>query len=110
MPKRLERVYILNANVSLEYEKTEVNSAFYFSSAEQREKLADSERKFTDERCRKIIELKKKVCEGTDKGFILINQKGIDPICLDMLAKENIMALRRAKRRNGERLALAFGG
>lgn len=27
-----------------------------------------------------------------------------------MLAKENIMALRRAKRRNGERIALAFGG
>lgn len=29
---------------------------------------------------------------------------------LDMLAKENIMALRRAKRRNMERLALACGG
>ena len=27
-----------------------------------------------------------------------------------MLAKENIMALRRAKRRNGERITLAFGG
>eukprot|EP01015_Nassula_variabilis_P033474 TRINITY_DN8057_c0_g1_i1.p1 TRINITY_DN8057_c0_g1~~TRINITY_DN8057_c0_g1_i1.p1 ORF type:complete len:538 (+),score=138.08 TRINITY_DN8057_c0_g1_i1:155-1768(+) len=110
MPKRLERVYILNANVSLEYEKTEVNSGFYFATADQREKLADSERRFTDERCRKIIELKKKVCDGTDKGFILLNQKGIDPICLDMLAKENIMALRRTKRRNGERISLAFGG
>lgn len=29
---------------------------------------------------------------------------------LDMLAKEGIMALRRAKRRNMERLALACGG
>lgn len=73
MPKKLSKVYILNANVSLEYEKTEVHSGFYFSTAEQREKLAESERKFTDERCRKIIELKKKVCDGTDKGFILVN-------------------------------------
>lgn len=42
--------------------------------------------------------------------FVVINQKGIDPMSLDMLAKEGIMGLRRAKRRNMERLALACGG
>lgn len=57
-----------------------------------------------------MIELKKKVCAGGDKMFVILNQKGIDPISLDMLAKENILALRRAKRRNMERLALACGG
>lgn len=36
--------------------------------------------------------------------------QGIDPLSLDMLAKEGIVALRRAKRRNMERLALACGG
>ena len=41
---------------------------------------------------------------------MVINQKGIDPISLDLLAKEGILALRRAKRRNMERLALACGG
>jgi chaperonin GroEL (HSP60 family) len=41
---------------------------------------------------------------------VLINQKGIDPICLDMLAREGILALRRAKKRNMERLTLACGG
>jgi len=41
---------------------------------------------------------------------VVINLKGIDPICLDMLAKEGILALRRAKRRNMERLILACGG
>jgi len=40
----------------------------------------------------------------------LVNMKGIDPICLDMLAKAGIMGLRRAKRRNMERLVLACGG
>lgn len=41
---------------------------------------------------------------------MVINQKGIDPLSLDMLAKEGIMALRRAKKRNMERLQLACGG
>ena len=36
--------------------------------------------------------------------------KGIDPPSLEMLAREGIMALRRAKRRNMERLTLASGG
>lgn len=43
-------------------------------------------------------------------GFVVVNQKGIDPISLDALAREGILALRRAKRRNMERLALACGG
>lgn len=50
MPKRLTNCFILNCNVSLEYEKTEVHSGFYFSNAEQRERLMKSERKLTDER------------------------------------------------------------
>lgn len=41
---------------------------------------------------------------------MIINQKGIDPICLEAFAKEGIMALRRAKKRNMERLTLACGG
>lgn len=48
--------------------------------------MAKSERKFTDERCRKIIELKRKVCEGNDKSFVVINEKGIDPVCLEAFA------------------------
>mmetsp|Transcript_17433 Transcript_17433/g.2415 ORF Transcript_17433/g.2415 Transcript_17433/m.2415 type:complete len:152 (-) Transcript_17433:433-888(-) len=58
----------------------------------------------------KIIELKKKVCENNNKSFVVINQKGIDPVCLDMLAQHGIIALRRAKRRNMERIVLACGG
>jgi hypothetical protein len=56
--------YILTANISLEYEKAEVNAGFFYSSAEQREALVAAERKYTDERCRKVIELKKKVGVG----------------------------------------------
>jgi hypothetical protein len=42
--------------------------------------------------------------------MVVINQKGIDPVSLDMLAREGVLGLRRAKRRNMERLALACGG
>merc|ERR1712080_361096 len=47
---------------------------------------------------------------GNKKTFVVINQKGVDPLSLDALAKEGVMALRRAKRRNMERLVLACGG
>jgi T-complex protein 1 subunit zeta len=111
MPKRVENAFILSLNVSLEYEKSEINSGFYYSSAEQRDKLVESERRFVDEKLRKIVELKKEVC-GNDpkKGFVIINQKGIDPLSLDVLVKNGIFALRRAKRRNMERLQLICGG
>merc|ERR1712048_1154608 len=111
MPKKLENCYILTCNVSLEYEKSEVNAGFFYNSSEQRDALVSSERKFTDEKVKKIIELKKKVCtEENKKSFVIINQKGIDPPSLELLAHENIIALRRAKRRNMERLPLAVGG
>lgn len=110
MKKRVEDAFILTCNVSLEYEKTEVNSGFFYKSADERDKLVKAERKFIEERVKKIIALKQKVCGDSGKGFIVLNQKGIDPFSLDALAKEGIVALRRAKRRNMERLTLACGG
>ncbi|CCH62378.1 hypothetical protein TBLA_0H00890 [Henningerozyma blattae CBS 6284] len=111
MPSRVENAHVLILNVSLEYEKTEVNSGFFYSTADQRDKLAASERKFVDEKLKKIIDLKNEVCGlDSNQGFVIINQKGIDPMSLDILAKHNILALRRAKRRNMERLQLVTGG
>ena len=115
MPKRLENCYILNCNVSLEYENTEVHSKLIYSNAEQRENLLKSEHKATDDLCKKIIDLKRELCDSEEgkknnRHFVVINQKGIDPLSLDMLAREGILGLRRAKRRNAERLILACGG
>jgi hypothetical protein len=88
---------------------SEVNSSFFYSSADQREKLVESERRFVDAKLKKIVELKNLVCDQDvnskekPKTFVIINQKGIDPMSLDVLAKHGILALRRAKRRNMER-------
>lgn len=43
-------------------------------------------------------------------SIILVSLAGIDPLSLDLLAKEGCLALRRAKKRNAERLQLACGG
>uniref|UniRef100_A0A9R1SIS4 Uncharacterized protein n=2 Tax=Cyprinus carpio TaxID=7962 RepID=A0A9R1SIS4_CYPCA len=76
MRKRVEDAFVLTCNVSLEYEKTEVNSGFFYKSAGERDKLVKAERKFIEDRVMKIIELKNKVCADTKKGFVVINQKG----------------------------------
>ncbi|KAJ6364838.1 hypothetical protein OIU76_029748 [Salix suchowensis] len=53
-----------------------------------------SERHQVDERVRKIIELKDKVCSGTDNNFVVINQKGIGPPSLDLLARAGLPSKR----------------
>ncbi|BHF71030.1 T-complex protein 1 subunit zeta [Sparganum proliferum] len=107
-PLDLHRIEIMEMQ-----HKTDMDTTL---TAEERQNLVKSEREFIDKRVQCIIDLKRKVCDeavgqgDTKPGFVLINQKGIDPISLDALAREGILGLRRAKRRNMERLALACGG
>jgi len=111
MPKYLEDAYVLTCNVSLEYERSELTTGFYYNDPNEKAKMAIAERRITDDRVERIIALKKEVCtKENKKSFVVINQKGIDPVALEMLAKEGILALRRAKRRNMERLVLSCGG
>jgi len=50
--------------------KTEVNAEMSITNSKQRADFVEMERKFTDDRVRKIIDLKQKVCSGTDKNFL----------------------------------------
>jgi len=112
MSRRSENCFILTANISLEWEKTEVNSGIFWSNAKQREQLVKGERIHTNKKVEAIIKLKKEVVDNGDPNasFVLVNQKGIDPISLDLLQKNGIVGIRRAKRRNMERIPLACGG
>jgi len=109
MPTDMKNVYVLTCNVNLEYEKSEINASFYYTSVNDRAAMAESERVFVSKKVQQIIDLKNKVCQNGE-GFIVLNQKGIDPISLDSFARNGIMALRRVKRRNMERLTLCCGG
>mmetsp|Transcript_29241 Transcript_29241/g.41034 ORF Transcript_29241/g.41034 Transcript_29241/m.41034 type:complete len:536 (+) Transcript_29241:30-1637(+) len=112
MGHRMDNVFILILNVSLEYERSENTAGLYWKNAEERAKMVAAERKFTDDKVRQVIAFKKEVCQGENKdaSFVVINQKGIDPTSLDMLAQEGISGIRRAKLRNMERLAKSVGG
>jgi len=109
MPKEVRNAFIMTCNVSLEYEKTEVNASIMYSSAADRDKMATGERDYILKRCRQIVALKESVCTN-GQGFVLLNQGGIDPHSLEILAKAGILALRRVKRRNMERITLCCGG
>jgi T-complex protein 1 subunit zeta len=112
MSKRTDNAHILTLNVSLEYEKSEVNAGFFYKSADERAALVAAERKYTDDKVNKIIQFKNdlEAAEGKQINIIVVNQKGIDPPSLDLLQKSGIVGLRRAKRRNMERLIKACGG
>jgi T-complex protein 1 subunit zeta len=109
MRRDLRNCYILAMNVSLEFENTEVNTTFAATTAGDRERLAVAERKFVSDKVQKIIDLKNEVCTNGE-DFLIVNMKGIDPPSLEQLYKAGISALRRAKRRNMERLSRACGG
>eukprot|EP00703_Trepomonas_sp_PC1_P004419 JAP92187.1 TCP-1 chaperonin subunit zeta [Trepomonas sp. PC1] len=106
---RFDKCYTLTLNVSLEYEKAEVNNEYFYKSAEEKVAQAEKEREFVNKRVQKIIDLKKEICQEGET-IAVFNQKGIDPESLQMLAEHNILALRRVKRRNMERLTLCCGG
>lgn len=55
MPKVVKNAHVLILNVSLEYEKLKSIQVFFYSSAEQRDKLIQSERKFVDEKLKKLL-------------------------------------------------------
>ena len=63
MPKVLHNCHIMTCNVTFEYEKSEVHSGFFYTNADEREKLVESERKWLDERCRAVVEFKRSVCK-----------------------------------------------
>lgn len=70
MPTTLLKCHIMTCNVTFEYEKTEVQSGFFYSNAEEREKLVESERKWLDERCKAVIDFKRSVCkEGEVRSY-----------------------------------------
>ena len=72
MPTSLTNCHVMTCNVSLEYEKTEVQAGFMYSNADEREKLVESERKWLDERCRLVVDFKRKVCkEGEVREWLI---------------------------------------
>jgi len=101
MPKRIENAKIALLDVALEVEKTEF-------SAEIRIRDPTQMKAFLDQETRMLKEMVDKIrASGAD---VMSCQKGIDDMAQHFLAKEGILAARRVKQSDMEKLSRATGG
>jgi thermosome len=100
MPKRVENAKIAVLDCPLELEKPELDAEIRITSPEQLKILLEEK----EEILRKKVEKLKEV--GAN---VVITQKGIDEVAQYYLAKAGILAVRRVKRSDIEKLARATG-
>ncbi|MDI6884541.1 MAG: thermosome subunit beta [Hadesarchaea archaeon] len=101
MPKRIERAKIALLNLALEVKETETDAKINITDPEQLRSFLDEERRMLQE----MVDQVKKV--GAN---VVLVQKGIDDIAQHYLAKAGILAARRVKESDMEKLARATGG
>ncbi|MCD6479854.1 TCP-1/cpn60 chaperonin family protein [Candidatus Bathyarchaeota archaeon] len=100
MPKRVEDAKIALVNAPMEIEKTEFDAQIRIRSPEAIKAFLDQETEM----------LRKMVMRVKEAGAnVLFCQKGIDDIAQYLLAKEGILAVRRVKESDMEKLARATG-
>ncbi|MEM0356728.1 MAG: thermosome subunit beta [Candidatus Anstonellales archaeon] len=100
MPKRIEKAKIALLDAPLEIEKTETDARISITSPDQLEAFLKKE----EEILRRMVDKIKSV--GANVVFV---QKGIDDIAQYYLAKNGILAARRVKKSDMDKLARATG-
>jgi thermosome len=101
MPKRLEKPKIALLNFALEIEKTETDAKINITDPEQLKAFLAEE----EQMLRKMVEQISK--SGAN---VVLCQKGIDDMAQHFLAKAGILAARRVKESDMDKLARATGG
>ena len=101
MPKKKENAEIALLDSALEIEKTEMSAEIRIRDPSQMKAFLDQESSMLEKMASKIK------ASGADVVFC---QKGIDDMVQHFLAKEGIMAARRIKESDMEKLARATGG
>jgi thermosome len=101
MPKTVERAKIALLDTALEIEKTEISAEIRIKDPSQMKAFLDQENKMLQDMVNKIK------ASGANVVFC---QKGIDDMAQHFLAKEGVLAARRVKQSDMEKLARATGG
>jgi thermosome len=101
MPKKLENAKIALLDCPLEIEKTEFSAEIRIRDPNQMTAFLDQENKMLREMVNKIK------ASGANAVFC---QKGIDDMAQHFLAKEGVLAARRVKQSDMEKLVRATGG
>jgi len=101
MPKRVEDAKIALVDAPLEVEKTEFDAKINIENPEQMKSFLDEEEKMLKDMTDKV--------SGSGAN-VLLCEKGIDDVAQHYLAKKGILAVRRVKQSDMEKLVKATGG
>jgi len=101
MPRRVEKARIALLDAPLEIEKPEIDAEIRISDPTQMKAFLQQEEEILMKYVEKLVEV------GAN---VVITQKGIDEVAQHFLAKKGILAVRRVKRSDLEKLERATGG
>ncbi|TSA43656.1 thermosome subunit [archaeon] len=100
MPKRVENAKIVLLNCPLEVEKTEFDAKLNIKNPDQMKAFLDEEEKMLRDMVDKI---------ASAGANVAICEKGIDDVAQHFLAKKGVLAVRRVKQSDMEKLVKATG-
>ncbi|MFX1395772.1 MAG: thermosome subunit beta [Promethearchaeota archaeon] len=101
MPKSVKDAKILLTQSAIEIEKTEFDAKLQITSPEQIQQFLDEEEKMLRDMADKIV---------NSGANVVICQKGIDDMAQHFLSRAGVMAIRRVKKSDLEKLSKATGG
>jgi thermosome len=101
MPKRVEKAKIALLDSALEVKKTEIDAKISIETPEEINAFLEQEEAMIREMTDKV---------AASGAQVVICQKGIDDLAQHFLAKKGVIAIRRAKKSDMEKLAKATGG
>ena len=101
MPKQVKNVKIALLDAALEIEKTEISAEIRINDPNQMKAFLDEENRMMKEMVDKI---------KASGANVVLCQKGIDDTTQHYLAKEGMLAVRRIKKSDMEKLGRATGG
>ncbi len=101
MPRRVEGAKIALVNCALEVEKTEFDAKLNIQNPDQMKAFLDEEENILRNMVEKI---------AASGANVVICEKGIDDVAQHFMAKKDILAVRRVKQSDMEKLAKATGG
>lgn len=100
MPKRVEKAKIALLDTALEIEKTEFSAEIKISNPQQMQAFLDEETKLMKDMVDKV---------KASGANVLLCQKGIDEVAQSFLSKAGVLAARRIKKSDIEKLSRATG-
>ena len=101
MPKKIENAKIALVDAALEVKETETDAQIRITAPEQIQAFVEQEQKLLKDMVEKV---------AASGANVLLCQKGIDDVAQHYLAKRGILAVRRVKKSDMEKLSKATGG